>query len=181
MLETTARSAADATRLPGRKSATASAKARPEPNRQTAGKVRLVTTGDLDGRTVAARRSRELAATFAAELDPSGNLTPTQRLAVERAATLTAVSEDAQTRRLAGDHSVSLEDLVRIDNAARRAVRDLNIRPGARSDEPNLADYLRQIGGHEAADASIEEPGTETPEEAETRMDEPAGLPDEAK
>jgi hypothetical protein len=87
------------------------------------GKARLLTLDGMDGRTVAARRARELARGFEAEL--GGTLTPTQRIAIERAAALTAIAEDAQARRLAGDLAISLEDVVRTTNASTRAVRQL--------------------------------------------------------
>jgi hypothetical protein len=45
------------------------------------------TISDLDGRTRAARRARDLAAAFTADL--GGTLTAAQRLSVDRAATLT--------------------------------------------------------------------------------------------
>src|SRR5262252_8413274 len=91
----------------------------------TAGKLRLVTIGDLDGRTKASRRARELAATFEEEL--GGNLSAAQRLAVERAAALTALAEDARVRHLAGDAGVTLEDVVRVGNASSRAVKALGL------------------------------------------------------
>jgi hypothetical protein len=93
-------------------------------------KARLRTLESLDGRTIGARRAKELAKGFAAEL-AAGGLTATQRLAIERAAQLVAVAEDARVRRLAGDPSVTLDDVVRTDGAASRAVRALGIKPGA--------------------------------------------------
>ena len=66
---------------------------------------------------------------FRKELGSS--LSVAQAAAVERAAALCALAEDTRTRRLAGDTSVSLEDLVRLDSACDRAVRRLGIRPGA--------------------------------------------------
>ncbi len=102
--------------------------------------MRLKTLRALDGRTVAARRAAALAETFAAEL---GELTPAQRIRVETAAALTAIAEDAQTRRLGGDTSITLDDLVRATSAARRAVRDLGL---DRKREPaglTLGDLLR--------------------------------------
>lgn len=88
-------------------------------------KLRLKTLGHLDMRTRAGKRTTALAKTFAAEL--GGQLTSAQRLAVERAATLVAIAEDARIRRLAGDTSVSLQDIVRLDNNANRAMRALGL------------------------------------------------------
>jgi thioesterase domain-containing protein len=107
------------------------------------GKARLLTLDAIDGRTIAARRARELARGFEAEL--GGSLSVSRRLAVERAAALVAIAEDAQARRLASDPAVSLEDLVRIDNTAVRAVRLLGLKPTpAASTPPSLAAWAQQ-------------------------------------
>lgn len=90
-------------------------------------KVQLLTLAALDGRTRAARRARALAAAFRREL--GGPASVAQTAAIERAAALCALAEDTRTRRLAGDLSVTLEDLVRVDSAADRSVRRLGIRP----------------------------------------------------
>lgn len=114
----------------------------PESPRVARGKRRLCTIDHLDGRTRAAKRARELAAGFEAEL--GGVLTAGQRLAVERAAQLVALAEDARARRLGGDMTVTLEDLVRIDNSASRAVRQLGIQSAAAAPAPppSLRDYV---------------------------------------
>jgi hypothetical protein len=104
------------------------------------GKARLLTLDAMDGRTIAARRARELARGFVAEL--GGSLTVSRRLAVERAAALTAIAEDCQARRLKGDTNISLEDLVRATNAATRAVKALNIKPPAPASPPSLRAYM---------------------------------------
>ena len=63
-------------------------------------------------------------------------------MAVDTAAALVAISEDAQARRLAGDDGVSVDDAIRAASAARRAVRDLGIGKARKPDAPSLADYL---------------------------------------
>ncbi len=124
--ETATRKAADTDAMHARRAPDAS------------GKVRLKTLRALDGRTIAAKRAAALAETFAAEL---GELTPALRIRVETAAALSAIAEDCQTRRLTGDRSVSLDDLIRATSAARRAVRDLGFRPGMPT-VPSLAEHL---------------------------------------
>src|ERR1700704_3481460 len=89
-------------------------------------KLRLRTSADLDRRTAAGKRAAELVATFTAAL--GGQLSSEQALAVSRAAALLALSEDATARRLGGDLSVSLDDVVRLASAARRATRDLGVK-----------------------------------------------------
>jgi hypothetical protein len=83
---------------------------------------------NLDFRTKKGRRVRHLVSAFKQAL--GGNLSPVQEAAVIRAAMLTAVAEDLQARRLRGE-AIAIDDLVRADSTARRAVRDLNIKPGA--------------------------------------------------
>ena len=119
MLENAAKSSADTCRMQAGKAVDLRPKA--------GGKLRLLTLSDLDGRTAAAKRARSLAAALADEL--GGAITASQGAAVERAATLVALAEDVRSRRLAGDvKSVSLEDLVRVDAAADRALRRLGLK-----------------------------------------------------
>jgi len=73
----------------------------------------------------ASRRARSLAAAFRRAL--GGDLTDPQKLAVQNAAALVAISEDAQARCLAGDPAVTLDDLERTSRMARAAVRDLGL------------------------------------------------------
>jgi hypothetical protein len=62
-----------------------------------------------------------------------------------------AIAEDTRARRLAGDPSVTLDDLVRVDSAARRAVRDLGIRPNVAPPGPTLTEYLAELAAKKAA------------------------------
>jgi hypothetical protein len=89
------------------------------------------------------------AATFEAAL--GGPLTEPQRLAVANAAALSAIAEDAQARRLAGD-DVSLDDIVRYTSAARRAVRDLGLDNRKREPDPGptLAEHLARRAAERA-------------------------------
>jgi hypothetical protein len=93
--------------------------------------LRLVGLNDLDGRTSATKRARALRAALTEEL--GGNVTVSQSAAIERAATMVALAEDLRTRRLAGDDTISLEDLTRVDASADRAMRRLGIKPKNKS------------------------------------------------
>jgi len=124
---------ADAAAMRARSAAAPPTKAR--------GKTRLKTLSALDGRTTAAKRAAALAATFTSEL--GGKLTPAQTVRVEAAAALSAIAQDCQTRRLAGDVTVTLDDLVRATSAARRAVKDLGLPKTPPTSGPTtLASYL---------------------------------------
>lgn len=59
-----------------------------------------------------------------------GRLTNGRRIAVENAAALLALSEHAKVARLSGDTSISLNDVARLENAAARAVRELDLPNG---------------------------------------------------
>jgi hypothetical protein len=123
-----------------------------EPAPPPRGKQRLRTIDSLDGRTIAARRARELANGFATEL--GGTITASHRLAIERAAALVSLAEDAQARRLAGEPGISLEDVVRVDNAAARAVKALGIKPGP--GPKSLEDLASRAAGPVAPPAPAE-------------------------
>ena len=105
----------------------------PAKSPQTArGKVRLCTVESIDQRTRGAKRVAELVATFEAELSKSGRtVTAAESAAIRNAALLSAISEDAAARRLAGDATVSLEDVVRLSRASAAAVRALGFKPAA--------------------------------------------------
>ncbi len=93
----------------------------------------------LDYRSRKGRRVRQLAAAYKQAL--GGVLSPVQEAGVIRAAMLTAVAEDLQARRLAGE-PIAIDDLVRADSTARRAVRDLNIKPGAGATRETIRERL---------------------------------------
>jgi hypothetical protein len=87
-------------------------------------KTRLLCLENLDGRRTASRRAYELIAAFEADL--GGKLTLADRLAVRRAAMLSALAEHEASRQMAGE-ATDTDQLVRLSNAARRAVADLSL------------------------------------------------------
>jgi hypothetical protein len=89
------------------------------------GKTVLVTLDHLDGRTIASKRARDLAAAYEAALGPG--ITETQRQAARTAGMLVAMAEDATARRLAGDTAISIDDVVRAQGCADRAVKRLGL------------------------------------------------------
>jgi hypothetical protein len=118
----------------------------------------LRTIDDLDQRTKGAKRVAELIDTFGAELTKAGRaLGPTEIASIRNAALLTALAEDAQARRLAGDFSVSLEDIVRTTNAARRAVKELGIKRAPTTPPPSLREYVASRSAPPADDKSHQE------------------------
>jgi hypothetical protein len=131
------------------------AKKRRRPSRMAPrpyGKSRFVTVKHLDRRTIAAKRAAALAKEFETEL--GGGLSVTQRAAVERAATLAACAEDARVRRLAGDPSVNLDDLVRVDRLADLAIRRLGIGNRKSADAAAAVESFADIAARAQAEAS---------------------------
>jgi hypothetical protein len=118
-------------------------------------KRRLCTVDTLDQRTRGARRVAELTAVFEAELRKTGRtLTAAEGAAVRNAALLSAISEDAGARRLAGDATVTLEDVVRLSRAAAAAMKALAIKPSGTPAPPTLAEHLASRAAERAGGAS---------------------------
>jgi hypothetical protein len=115
--------------------------AEPAPSRIRRRRSRYRKVDELDLRTRAGRRARELIRVFETAL--GGAITDGQRLAVHRAALLTSLAEDKRARSLAGE-PINLDDLVRIDRLAMQAVRLLGIDLLSQPKSvPSLADYVR--------------------------------------
>jgi hypothetical protein len=119
--------------------------------RQRQARYRNVT--DIDGRTRSGRRARELARQFEAAI--GGDLTDNQRLAIGRAATLTAIAEDRRMRALAGE-PVLLDDLVRVERLAMQATRNLGLDKRREPAEPSLAQVLAELAAKPAEDGATE-------------------------
>jgi len=84
----------------------------------------MLTVAHLDGRYRGAKRAKRIAAELIAAFGPS--ITPIQRQAAERAAMFCALAEDLAARRLRGE-SVSLDEVIRLEGVARRAVARLDL------------------------------------------------------
>jgi hypothetical protein len=95
----------------------------------------------VDGRSVLMRRRRDLIAIFVDALGGEGALSAAGMLSVTRAADAVAIAEDHRARALRGE-PVVLDDLVRLENAASRAVKALGIKRTARDATPSLHEYL---------------------------------------
>jgi hypothetical protein len=103
-------------------------------------------------------------AMFEDALGGKGNLTEGQKLAVGRAAVLTAIAEDARVRKLYGAPDVTLDDLVRLDRTAALAVRSLDIDlRHTEAPQPSISEYLAAKAAEETpaspADGEVEQDG----------------------
>jgi hypothetical protein len=95
------------------------------------GKTRLRTLSRLDGRTRSAKRARELVEMWSAAL---GSPDAVQMMGVRHAAATVVILEDAQSRRLAGDTSITVEQITKLSNIMTRAVNALGL-PSERASE----------------------------------------------
>jgi hypothetical protein len=105
----------------------------------------------LDGRSALARRTKVLAEQFEAEA--GGDLSPGRKLAIRRAAGIVALAEVTRLRRLAGDPNTSIDDVVRVERLAARALRDCGLsiepRPMTRQERAAAAYHAAQLEGAE--------------------------------
>jgi hypothetical protein len=99
----------------------------------------------LDGRTLVARRRRELIDVYTAALGVAAALTESQRVAVRKAAELTALSEQARADAMRQGISdpIRLSAMIRLESTATRAVKALGIKPGERKLR-TIDDYLQE-------------------------------------
>jgi hypothetical protein len=104
-------------------------------------KRRLWTAQHVDGRTRGSKRARVLAAEL--ERGFVGEITAIQRQAIERAAMWCAIAEDLAARRLAGQ-LIPLDDVLRAEGVAKRALRSLGIRIESAAPKPSRALAVRR-------------------------------------
>ena len=103
----------------------------------------------IDGRTPLGRRLRDIADQLAAGLGGWSALTELQAAAVRKAAELAALAEDARAKRLKGDTTITLDDVVRLDRLAEQSVRRLGLPSAAgepaETPAPDLRTYLAKL------------------------------------
>lgn len=101
--------------------------------------------GVLDGRTLLARRRRELIDVYTAALGGVTALSEGQLIDIRKAAELTALAEQTRARALREGirDAAELSAMVRLESTAARAVRILNIKPNAGSRTLPLRERLR--------------------------------------
>ena len=102
----------------------------------------------FDGRYALGRRVHQLVDVFAARIPDADD--PVTAAAIERAARLTALSEQASARALCADPAVSLDDVVRLHRASDYAVRRLRLDQRNNTKQaPTLSSYLAARGGEQ--------------------------------
>ena len=94
----------------------------------------------IDGRSVDARRYRDVAIALADDLGGQDKLNESCKILVRQAAALTVQVEGLQSKIVAGG-DVDLEQLTRLSNVLGRTLQRLGIKRRA-SPVPTIADYL---------------------------------------
>jgi hypothetical protein len=103
------------------------------------GYIRFLTIADLDSRSRAAAFAKNLAASL--ESDLGGDVTAGQKQLVQRAAVVSAICEDFETRFLLG-HAIELSDYLTATNVLRRVLATVGLERRARDVSPTLSEYL---------------------------------------
>jgi hypothetical protein len=103
--------------------------------------------GTIDGRTVVARRRRELIEIYAKALGGASALSEGQFVDIRKAAELTSLAEQSRARAMRGIMNAGeISAMIRLESTASRAVRALNIKQSAiRSKLLSPAEYLAQL------------------------------------
>ncbi|WP_336424376.1 hypothetical protein [Roseovarius sp. D0-M9] len=115
------------------------AKAPPPPEFRTRRGTGAVVLAGVDGRSMMARRFREI--TTGIETDLGGDLTEAQRQLLARAATLACWCEERETE-LASGADFDAAEYATISNALRRLLADLGLDRLARDVTPDLQSYI---------------------------------------
>jgi hypothetical protein len=123
--------------------------------RHTAGGIMLPRT---DGRTVSARRYRDLVVAFETEVGGGAALTASERATVQQAAAIALRAEELQADLVLGK-PVDSDLLVRLTGTARRLLNGIKGNADDRRPVgPNLADYLASKYPTKPDAAPAEEP-----------------------
>lgn len=103
--------------------------------------------GTIDGRTVVARRRRELIEIYAKALGGASALSEGQFVDIRKAAELTSLAEQSRARAMRGIMNAGeISAMICLESTASRAVRALNIKQSAiRSKLLSPAEYLAQL------------------------------------
>jgi hypothetical protein len=116
-------------------------------------RARLLTLADLDRRTAAARRARELVSGLESDLGGSDYLTVAERQLVQRAAVLGAIIEHYEALWLDGQ-AINVNEHLASINAQRRVLESVGLGRRARDITPDPLTYARQRAADEEAPPS---------------------------
>lgn len=112
-----------------------------KPRLARAGYIRFLTIADLDGRSRAAMRTKELVRAIEQDLGGSDRLSTAQRQLVQRASLLAILLEDFEVRFALGQR-IELQDYLATINCQRRVFEAIGLERRQRDVSPSLRDYL---------------------------------------
>lgn len=119
--------------------------AKSDPDATKAGpKIRLLTLADLDKRTTAAKRARDLIRSVHVDLGGLDRLATGEKQVVQRAVLLGVMAEDIESRWLMGE-AVDPVTLATLANAQRRLFESLGMARRPREVTPSVADYVAHV------------------------------------
>ena len=104
--------------------------------------TRLFAVGGVDGRSLTARRFRDLIQTFSNDLGGPGVISEGQMQLIRRAAALSIMAESIETD-LARGLDFDVNTYGQVTDRLRRVVETLGLRRQARDVTPSLDQYLR--------------------------------------
>jgi hypothetical protein len=110
-------------------------------NRTRQGKLRLLTLDALDQRCAATQAARHCIERLTSDL--GGDLSAGERQLVERAALLSVVLSDFETKWVGGQQ-IALSDYLAALNTFRRLLVSLGLRRRPKDVTPSVADYLAE-------------------------------------
>jgi hypothetical protein len=113
------------------------------------GKARLLTLGDLDGRTASAKRARALANDMENDLGGADTLSAAQRVLVRRAAAAVAVAEHLEALWISG-HAIDVSALTTLTNTISRVCGQLGLQRVAKDVTPSIRDVIAEIAAEKA-------------------------------
>jgi hypothetical protein len=119
-----------------------------------AGKVRLLSLGDVDRRTAAYRRTVELISHIETDLGGADRLSTAERALIRRAGVTAALAEHLETRWLSGEE-IDPGMYCTVGNALRRLLESVGLKRVPR-DVGTLYDYLASLPSEDEAAASDE-------------------------
>jgi hypothetical protein len=113
------------------------------------GKLRLLSLEDLDGRTKAAFRARQLVGELMAHLGGEDRASVAEKQLATRAAIIGAICTDFETKWLKGE-KMDLWPYLAATNNLRRLFQTLGLRPRQIDVTPDLRTYLRDRAADDA-------------------------------
>lgn len=120
-------------------------------------KVRLMTLGDLDGRTNAAKAARQMIADLESDLGGSDRLSTGERVVVGRAAISSAMIEHMEATWLTG-RPIDVGEYCALVGLQRRLLTTVGLERRSRDVTPALADYV--------ASMAVDEPPAPPPKQS---------------